>query len=141
MHEILDLPDSNLIGITLSDSLTEDDFEALVPYLENELERHTTTRVLFELDDVDGWAPEEQWEDLAFDIRHVQDLDRIAIVGDDPWETWIEKVEFLFPTAQLQTYATEDRDEALSWLRGEMEVPGIGPGSVSDPKAGAQDES
>lgn len=141
MHEILDLPDSNLIGIALSDSLTEDDFEALVPYLENELERHTTTRVLFELDDVDGWAPEDRWEDLAFDIRHVRDLDRIAIVGDDPWEPWIEKVEFLFPTAQLQTYATENRGEALSWLRGEMEVPGIGPGSVSDPKAGAQDES
>lgn len=141
MHEILDFPDSNIIGVRLSDTLTEDDLETLGAYLRNELERYTTTRALFELEDVDGWEPEEQWEDLAFDIRHVRDLDRVAIVGDDPWETWIEKVEFLFPHAQLQTYPPDEREEAITWLRGEMEVPGIGPGSVSDPKAGAQDES
>lgn len=139
MHEILDLPDSNLVGVTLSDTLTEDDYEALVPYLENEFERHTTTRLLFEMDDVDDWAPQEQWENLAFDIRHVRDLDRVALVGDDPWETWVEKLEFLFPTAELRTF--EDQDEALKWLRGEMDVPGVGPGSVSDSTAEAQDEA
>lgn len=141
MHEILDIPDSNIIGIELSDTLTEDDYEALVPYLENELEQHTTARLLFELEDVNDWEPDERWENLAFDIRHVRILDKVAILGDDPWETWVEKTEFLFPTAQLQTFATEDREDALEWLRGEMEVPGIGPGSVSDPKAGAQDQS
>lgn len=141
MHEILDMPDSNLIGIELSDTLTEDDYEALVPYLENELERHTTTRLLFELDGVDAWEPEDQWESLAFDIRHVRDLDRVAIVGDDLWETWVDKTEFLFPTGQVRTFASDEREDALKWLRGGMDVPGIGPGSVSDPEAGAQDEA
>lgn len=141
MHEILDIPDSNIIGIELRDTLTEDDYEALVPYIENELEQHTTARLLFELEDVNEWEPEERWENLAFDIRHVRILDKVALVGDDLWETWVEKIEFLFPTAQLQAFEGEAREDALEWLRGEMEVPGIGPGSVSDPKAGAQDQS
>lgn len=138
MHELLDFPDPNLFGIELSDSLTEDDYEALASSLKKHLEEHTTTRVLFVMDDVDDWEPEERWEDLAFDIRHLRDLDKVAVVGDDLWETWLEKVELLFPMSLVQTY--EDREEALEWIRGDMEVPGLGPGSTSDPEAAAQNE-
>jgi hypothetical protein len=140
MIEILDFPDSNIVGFHLSDTLTEDDYEALVSKLRDELKAHTTTRALFEIEDVDGWEPEEKWEDLTFDIRHVQDLDKVAVIGDDPWEPIVDKVELLFPASLIQAYEDADREEGLSWLRGEMDVPGIGPGSVPDPEAGAQDE-
>jgi hypothetical protein len=140
MHEILDLPDSNIIGFHLSDTLTEEDYDGFVSELQSELEAHTTTRVFLDIEDVDGWEPEDQWEELALDIRHVQDLDKVAIVGDDVWEPLLDKIEFLFPMSQIQEYDDEDREEALSWIRGEMDVPGIGPGSVPDPQAGAQDE-
>jgi hypothetical protein len=140
MIELLDFPDSNIVGFHLSDTLTEDDYETLVSNLRDELEAHTTTRVLFEIEDVDGWAPEEKWEDLTFDVRHVQDLDKVAVVGDEPWEPLIDKIELLFPASLIQTYEDADREEGLSWLRGEMDVPGIGPGSVPEPDAGAQDD-
>jgi len=139
MHAILDLPDPNIVGIKLSGTLTEDDYEAIVPHMEDVFEAHLTTRILFVLDDVDGWDPDERWTDWAFDIRHAQEVDKAAVVGDDPWEQWVEKVNLLFPGAQVHTY--EDEDEALDWIRGDMEVPGVGPGSAADPTAGAQDES
>jgi hypothetical protein len=69
----------------------------------------------------------------------VRDLDKVAVVGDDLWETWLEKVELLFPMSMIQTYAAEDREEALAWIRGDMEVPGLGPGSVPDPEADPQE--
>lgn len=139
MIELLDFPDSNIVGLHLSDTLTEEDHETLVSHLRGELEAHTTTRALFEIEDVDGWEPEERWETFALDVRHVQDLDKVAIIGDDPWEPLIDKIELLFPMSQIQTYEDADREEGLDWLRGEMDVPGIGPGSVPDPQAGAQD--
>jgi hypothetical protein len=141
MIEILDFPDSNIVGFHLSDTLTEDDREALASHLRGEMEAHTTTRVLFEIEDVDGWEPEEKWEDLTFDIRHVQDLDKVAVIGDEPWDPLVDKIELLFPASLIQTYEDADREEGLSWLRGEMDVPGIGPGSVPDPDAGAQDDA
>lgn len=141
MHETLDLPDSNILGFEFRDTLTEDDRIAFASTVREHLERHTTTRILFVMNDVDDWSPEERWEDLAFDIRHVQALDKVAVVGNDLWETWLEKVETLFPMSVVQTYTTEDYDEAAEWVRGDMEVPGLGPGSVPDPEAGAQDES
>ena len=139
MIEFLDLPDTNIVGVHLSDTLTEDDYEAFASTLRHELEAHMTLRVLFEIEDVEDWEAEEKWEDLAFDMRQVEDVDKVAIVGDDPWEPLVDKIELLFPSSLIQTYEDGDREEGLEWLRGEMEVPGIGPGSTSDPRAGAQD--
>lgn len=140
MHESLDFPDPNLVGFELSGTLTEEDYEALTSTLADHLKEHTTTRVFFVVDEVDGWEPEERWEDLAFDIRHVQDLDKVAIVGDDVWEPLLDKVEVLFPMSMIQTYAAEDREEALDWIRGDMEVPGVGPGSTADPDASLDED-
>jgi hypothetical protein len=140
MHELLDLPDTNIVGFRLGDTLTEDDYEDFVSELRHELEAHTTTRLVLEIDGVDGWEPEDQWENLALDVRHVQDLDKVAVIGDDVWEPLLDKIELLFPMSQIQTYEDADREEALDWIRGDMDVPGIGPGSVPDPQAGAQDE-
>lgn len=141
MHEILDLPDTNIVGFEFSDTLTEDDHDALVDRLRDTMEAHTTTRAFFVMDDVDDWEPDEVWEDLAFDLRHLRTLDKVAVVGDDLWDTWTEKVHVLFPESQIETFEADDREEALDWVRGDMEVPGIGPGSVPDPTAGAQDET
>lgn len=140
MIETLDFPDSNIVGLHLSEELTEDDYETFASHLRGELEAHTTTRALFEIEDVEGWEPEDKWENLTFDIRHVQDLDKVAVIGDDPWDPLLDKIELLFPMSQIQAYDDADREEAMAWLRGEMDVPGIGPGSVPDPDAGAQDE-
>jgi hypothetical protein len=140
MHELLDLPDTNIVGFRLGDTLTEEDYDDFVSELRHELEAHTTTRLVLEIDGVDGWEPEDQWEALALDVRHVQDLDKVAVIGDDVWEPLLDKIELLFPMSQIQTYEDADREEALGWIRGDMDVPGIGPGSVPDPQAGAQDE-
>lgn len=140
MYELLDLPDTNIVGLHLSGTLTEDDYEEMSSELKHQFEAHTTTRVFFEIEDVDGWEPEEKWEAFALDIRYIQDLDKVAVVADDVWEPLMDKIELLFPMSQIQDYDPDDREEALDWIRGDMEVPGIGPGSVSDPQAGAQED-
>ena len=140
MHEILDSPDQNIHGIKLSGTLTEDDLEDLVSFIEDQMERYTTVRLLFELDDVDGWEPEDRWEDLSFDLRHVRVVDKVAVLGDDPWEPWLDLVRFAFPESTVEVFDADQGEEAWGWARGDMDVPGIGPGSVPEPDAGAQDE-
>ena len=97
-------------------------------------------RFLFQVDGVDGWEPEEGWEDLAFDLRHVQNVDKVAVLGDDVWDPLAEKIRFLFPESSVESFDEDDEEEAWDWVRGDMAVPGIGPGSVPEPDASAQDE-
>ena len=141
MHTLLEFPDTNLFAVEFTDSLTETDYEILDSALRSHLAQHTTSRALFVMKDVNAWTPSDKWETLSFDIRHLRDLDKVAIVGDDLWERWLKKAEILFPVSDLQTYAAHDRDRAVEWLRGNMDVPGVGPGSMSDPEAEAQDHA
>lgn len=142
MHEPIETPERNIVGLKLSGTLTEEDLDALVPHLKHEIERLTTARLFFELDDVDGWEPESRWHDeFAFDVRHARDVDKIAVVSDTPWETWTDTLTGLFRRATIRTFPSDERGDALGWLSGDMDVPGIGPGSVSDPDAGPQDDA
>ena len=138
MHDIHKTTDQNIFGFTLEGTLTEDDFQSVIPFMRDKMERYTTVRILFDVQDVDGWEPEDLWEDWSFDLRHARDVDKLVVVGgDDLWEPWLNKLEILFPSAQMEVY--DDADEGWEWLQGTMDVPGIGPGSVPDPDAGAQD--
>ncbi|NBC85153.1 MAG: STAS/SEC14 domain-containing protein [Bacteroidetes bacterium] len=127
MHEIIDVPGENVAGVILGDTLTEDDFNTVYPHVKDQVERHNTVRLLFELDGVDGWEPEEVWEDFMFDVRHARDVDRIAVLTDDePWEPLMSRFDLAFPSAHLEVYATGDRDDAVAWLNGEdleVDVP------------------
>jgi len=123
MHEILDVPGENVVAVRLGGTLTEDDFDTVFPFLKDQVERHNTARLLFELEDVDGWEPEEVWDGFSFDVRHAHDADRIAVVSDDPWQTWMDRLALIFPSAVVKVYDADTRDEALDWLNGEdMEV-------------------
>jgi hypothetical protein len=141
MHTRLEFPDTNLFAVAFTGSLTEDDYEVLDSALRSHLAQHTTSRALFVMKDVDAWTPSDKWEPLSFDIRHLRDLDKVAIVGDNLWAPWLDKVEILFPMSDLRTYAANDKEEAVEWLRGNMDVPGVGPGSMADPEAEAQDHA
>lgn len=126
MHEIIDVPGEDVAAVHLNGTLDEDDFNAVFPFLKDQVERHNTARLLFELDGVDGWEPEEVWDTFAFDLRHAHDADRIAVVSDDPWETWLNRLALIFPDATVKVYDADARDEALAWLNGEdleVDVP------------------
>jgi hypothetical protein len=140
MPEILDSPDQNIYGLKYSGTLTEEDLDHLVAFVEEQMEKYTTVRFLFEMDDVDDWEPEERWTELSFDLRHVRSVDKVAVLGDDLWDEWLQQVNFAFPESEIETFDLDDEEDAWDWIRGEMAVPGIGPGSVPDPEAGAQDE-
>jgi hypothetical protein len=52
----------------------------------------------------------------------------------------VDKIHFMFPESNVESFEADDEDDAWDWVRGDMAVPGIGPGSVPEPDAGAQDE-
>lgn len=126
MHELIEVPDENLAAIKLGGTLTEEDFEGMMPYLKDQIERHNTVRVMFVLDGVDGWEPEEVWDEFWFDVRHARDADRVAVVSSDPWETFMKRIELIFPSASVRTFDEDGQDDALGWIRGEdtdLDVP------------------
>lgn len=100
-----------------SGTLTKADYDAALPEFENALAlRDGPVRVLIALEDFRGWEIGALWEELKFDVRHLDDFGRVAIVGDTKWEEWGIKLSKPFFSAEMRYFDLDHKDEAERWL-------------------------
>jgi hypothetical protein len=74
-------------------------------------------RVLAILDRFEGWGPGAQWGDLDFMFSHLNQIAKIAIVGDPQWEA--EVLAFAgagFRKAPVKFFPAEQQAQARAWL-------------------------
>ena len=74
-------------------------------------------RLLFLLDGFTGWAPQDDWHDLTFYVKHGGAIERIAIVGDEGWRSQ----SLMFTGADLRNapvefFSQEKAADARAWL-------------------------
>ncbi|MEZ5936346.1 MAG: STAS/SEC14 domain-containing protein [Alphaproteobacteria bacterium] len=108
--------DDDIIRLTASGKLTKADYDRFVP----EFERMTATggpvRLLIELENFAGWELPAIWEDLKFDVRHQDDLGRVAIVGDKAWQAWGTRLSKPFFKADMRYFERDHEAKAKTWL-------------------------
>ena len=95
----------NTVRIEISGRLTAADFAVL--------ERSAASV----LTGFDGWAPGGDWRDLAFFVRHADNIERIAIIGDERWRS--EALMFAgadLRRAPVSFFRTDDGASAEAWL-------------------------
>lgn len=110
----------NVVGFRFDGEITADDYTGtLIPVLQDAERNHPIFRILFHIVGFHGWKPHGQWEALK-DWPGMEKVDRIAIVGGEKWEEWMNHLPGLFVgfTGIDVRYFTEDHlDTALDWLR------------------------
>jgi len=68
--------------------------------------------------DFHGWDAGALWEDIKWDAKHFNDIDRLAIVGEKSWHKWMTGFCGPFTTAQVRYFTHEQLDKAREWLNG-----------------------
>jgi hypothetical protein len=76
---------TNVFRLDVRGMLQHSEFQQCQAELVNEMQRLGTVRLLFVLDDFQGWAPQDNWNDLSFYIDHGDAIERIGIVGEERW--------------------------------------------------------
>lgn len=116
MYRLMNQSSERVIGIKVSEKLTEKDYKTLVPLIEEAIRKQGKIRLLWDMDDFEGWNVDALWQDLKFDTEHKDDIERLALVGDKQWEKWISQPTKLF--FDKAKYFDRDRvTEAWTWLR------------------------
>lgn len=106
-----------VIYTTAKGKLTEEDYDKLVPHLDDMIKEYGKIRWYFEMQDFDGWEASAFWKDMKFDIKHTNDLERIAMVGDEQWEKWLAAVMKPFTPAIVRFFQPGQEYEAREWIR------------------------
>ncbi|MGA7156304.1 MAG: STAS/SEC14 domain-containing protein, partial [Acidobacteriaceae bacterium] len=78
--------DDRILVIHVRGRLVKQDYGPFVREFDRIVEARGKLRVLFDMTELQGWEPGAMWEDIKFDIRHLTDIDRLAMVGDKKWQ-------------------------------------------------------
>jgi hypothetical protein len=116
MLELGALNENNVQTVTVSGTLTEDDYTSLLPELEKLLKEHGTIRFYIKLQDFNGFEMEALWEDIKFDSKHQSMFGRTAIIGQNKWEKWGTKFSSLFFDAEMKFFYEDQAEEAWKWV-------------------------
>jgi hypothetical protein len=96
--------------------LTRAYFDQVVPDTERLIARYGKIRVLVTMHDFDGWDVGALWEEIKWEARHFNHIERIAIVGDEHWHQRMAAVCNSFTTAQVRYFHLNQLDTAYAWV-------------------------
>lgn len=106
-----------LLEVHASGTLTREDYELFVPDVERKIQAFGKVRILFEMHDFHGWNAGALWEDVKFDSRHFNDIERLAIVGEKRWQQGMAGFCRPFTTAMIRYFEHSHIEQARAWLR------------------------
>ena len=107
----------NQYTLEIRGTLRKADLERCQAELAVEMARIGPVRLLFVLEGFEGWAPEDNWSDLSFYMKHGEAIERIAIVGSERWRS--ETLMFVgadLRKAPVEFFPEQAVSDARAWL-------------------------
>lgn len=105
-----------LLHVRASGKLTHADYEKFVPAVDSLIAERRRARILFEMEDFHGWTAGALWDDISFGFKHLNGIERIAIVGEKSWEHGLAMFCKPFVRARIRYFRREELDTARAWL-------------------------
>lgn len=116
MFKITSKPESNVVAVKIGAAVTKEDYDLALPHLEDKIKSHGKVRLYCEIDNVSTITSEAIKEDLKFDIKHLTDFEKVAIIGERGWEKWLTKIGSVFTSAEVRYYEPQQKAEAMKWV-------------------------
>jgi hypothetical protein len=105
-----------VLEIDLHGKLSRADYEKFVPETERLIGQYGKIRILVTMHDFHGWDAGALWEDIKWELRLFNHIERLAIVGEKTWHKWMTNFCKSFTTAQVRYFTLDHLDEAHEWL-------------------------
>jgi hypothetical protein len=114
--EMKELDNGKLLEVHLTGKLVKKDYETFLPAVERLVKQHGKILMLVELHDFHGWTAGAVWEDIKFDAKHFNDIERLVVLGENKWERGMAVFCKPFTTAKVRYFDRSQAAEARDWL-------------------------
>lgn len=119
MHKIQRRTKKNIIGLTFSGKLGREEYEELVPILEDKIKEFGKIRLLIELDHWEGWGPQAAFKDFLFVIKNSFRIERIAFVLSSKADRQVILIDHPFTPLfghNTRYFSDKEKDKAWEWV-------------------------
>lgn len=116
-YEIIHIDDA-LISVRIRGLMRLADMQAMQALAQDLIGQGKKPRYLIVAEDFQGWDKRDDWNDISFLLEHGNDIEKMAIVGDERWKDDI----FLFTgkglrKTEIEFFPASALQEAKAWLR------------------------
>lgn len=116
MIEKLQPEKANILAFRLTGELRDEDFQPFVSEVEALIARKGKIRLLLQFEDFQGWDLHAAWDDMVFGIKHRKDIERLAMVGDDPKGIRLARLAKPFIAGEVTYFPLDELPAAWDWL-------------------------
>ncbi|HFD39483.1 MAG TPA: STAS/SEC14 domain-containing protein [Anaerolineae bacterium] len=121
MFETLPESTENCIGFKVSGKVTAQDYEDLVPKLDEAIARYGKINLLVVFGDFEGWdGLDAAKADFAFGTHGYRQVEKAAFVGDKKWQEWMVKIMAPFTRhTEERFFGPDEMEAAWQWVLGQ----------------------
>jgi len=105
-----------VLEVKVTGKLDREDYEYLAPRVEEMIEAQGKLNLLLDMHDFHGWTAGALWEDVKFDLKHFDDVGRLAMVGETKWQEGMSHFCKPFTTAKVRYFERGDEARAREWV-------------------------
>lgn len=105
----------SVVEIEINGEVTEDEMNEFETYIKQKVEEHGKLNALIFIKDLD-YTVEGFIEEIKFDIKHLDDFNKVALVSDEKWIELGEKLSTFMPSVDAEHFDPDERQKAMAWL-------------------------
>jgi hypothetical protein len=75
-----------MVAVKITDTIQKKDYKTLIPELEKKINQFGKINLYLEVRDDVCWNAKSFWSDMRFNLKHAQDIRKVAFVGDEQLE-------------------------------------------------------
>lgn len=120
---IIERTEEKVMEVQLSGKLTSVDYKQFIPETERFINAVGKISVLMIMRDFHGWDMGGIWQDIKWDFKHFNRIERIAMVGEKKWQSAMSVVCKPFTRAEIRYFTMPELEQAREWVAKAETVP------------------
>lgn len=115
--------EAHTLEVHLTGKLLRGDFLEFIPAAERAIAQWGKFGIMVVMRNFEGCEVSALWEDIKWDARHYNDVERVALIGEKKWQAGMSKFCQPFSGAEIRYFDVRDLEQARHWVEEALAVP------------------
>ncbi|HET6528533.1 MAG TPA: STAS/SEC14 domain-containing protein [Balneolaceae bacterium] len=116
MISFIEFDSDNIVGMHVSDKLSDEDFDAIEVLLEERMREYDQLRLYVELEGYEGMSLKSYLKDFKMGIKHWDRFEKEAVVTRKEWISKLTGIaDELF--SEVKAFSFDEKEEAKEWVQ------------------------
>jgi hypothetical protein len=126
MMKTINFADARVVAVRASGHISTEDYEqVLIPAIETALARFSRVRLLYVVEDFEGFAPLALWDDAKIGVAHFHDFEKVAVVTDQTQLVGAVKLMAFAMPCPVRVFGSTELKAAQTWIEQETDGSGL----------------